>query len=553
MTIIENKSAHSWIAAERVLVELSTVAINQKDMIDKLDVINTPLRTFILIIIDLAQTNGKTEQGFHFVGRTQIQNVLKEKELGCSDALISRRLKTLCENDVCDKQIQMQAITSQAGREVNQRVNHYKIESFTPLANIIPEKKERVKKNKRITKSVIHAQKTMLAKASNGVLLSQPEDMIYFHERLFNGILDVSMRLSGQDKRDTIEVNYMVAGQPLKITSVCSSKKGSAILMMTDQRLIRVLISYCKKKIEYFRKKYTAQHGSDFNMRLIPNIFHVDIHELCDLLVMNRVNSNLDIIVGMMNRLIDTKFEVDASENKWFQEQFSAGFREVENEDGSVQHIGSDQFVIQFLTNFEAATKNEQLADIFGVEMSKLRPRYYTFSLDRRLFQSLLSANKEHLFLSHEEMAVENSGIVQRFYNWAGYHVSRRTRLTVENKWYSILDMYQFLAPGHRMDNFKRQWIRALEKYSVLNSDGNKEWEAKVEGKALVHGYYVYYKRVHGIDQFRFERDRNDHIVGDNSIHNRKNRETQQSLIFDNEQDELAISNWESSRNEPIK
>ena len=544
MTLTEAKSGNAWIADERVLVEVSSVAINQKDMIQKLDTIKEPLRKFILIIIDLANKNGPTDLGFHFVGRTQIQAQLKKRDLGCSDALVSRRLATLCEHQVCAKQIQVQGIEDKEGKTINHRRNHYKIESFGALANIIPEKKTAPKKKGRQTKSVIHAQKALLSK-SGGVVLENSDDMIYFHERLYNGILDVAMRLSAQDKRDTIEVNYVVAGQPLKITSVCSSKKGSAILMMTDQRLIRVLISYCKRKIEYFRKKYSAEHGPNFNPRLIPNLFHVDVHELCDLLSMNRVNSNLDIILGMMNRLVDTKFEVDASENTWFQEQFSAGFREAVNDDGSVDKVGSDQFIIQFLTNFEiATTKNDSLADIFGVDMSKLRPRYYTFSLDNRLFQSFLKASKEHLFLSHEEMAIENSGIVQRFYNWAGYHVSRRTRTTVENKWYSIFDMYEYLAPGHRMDNFKRQWMRALEKYAVTDND-EKQWKTGEAGKSLIHGYYVYYKRENGLDQFRFERDRNDHIVGDNSIHNRKNREAQQSLLLELELDE-STGSWGS-------
>jgi hypothetical protein len=85
----------------------------------------------------------------------------------------------------------------------------------------------------------------------------------------------------------------------------------------------------------------------------------------------------------------------------------------------------------------------------------------------------------------------------------------------MRNKWYSVVDMHEKLPPAARFDNFRTHFISALEKFAV---DGN--FKRGKAGKSLVYGYYVYYESRTDGEWFRFERDRNDSIVGDNSRHN---------------------------------
>jgi hypothetical protein len=75
--------------------------------------------------------------------------------------------------------------------------------------------------------------------------------------------------------------------------------------------------------------------------------------------------------------------------------------------------------------------------------------------------------------------------------------------------------MHEYLTPASRPDAFRMYFLRALKKF-----DQNGDWQQGKSGTSLVYGYYVYYEHRDGEDMFRFERDPDDPIVGDNSRHN---------------------------------
>ena len=511
-------------SSESVTVELSAAAVHQKALIRSLNTIPNSLKNFITTVIDIAIKNGPadSEGGKFIVGRTQIQQVLAEQGNGASDGLISRRLTELKNANICS--VEMTTL------EKSQKRNRYRIESFADLALIVPARPAKASANqadedrsrRRRAKTVVNAQRELFADDRKGLLLSGPEDIIFFNEQLFNGILDTSMRVSSRDERKSIAVTYQVAGHPLRITSSCSAREGSGLLMMTDQRAMRCIIAYCKKRIEHLKLRLTEQYGENFDRRFIPNVFHLDINELCGLMDLVVSSVNLTNVVAMMERLSDTTFEVDASENPWFRDSFSMLFREVEGE----KPLRSDRYKIQFLNNFESASENENLRDLFGDSFESLRPRFYTFSLEARLFYSLISDDSFNLFLSHEELSSERSGIVQRFYNWARAYLSGRYKAGIERKWFTLQEMHGALTPGHRIDNFRNHFLNALEKFAV-----NDKWKRGEGGTSLIYGYYVHYRREEGEDLFQIQRDKDDPIVGDNSRHNVLLRQAQIGLL----------------------
>lgn len=488
---------------DSVIIEVTELVLGQGTLVANLTSISKGQKTFLEALISTGQSIERKSDGNSLVTRKAIQASLEAKQNGSSDAMVSRRLRELLDANVATFQTHMQP-----GRK---RLNHYLIEDLSILASL-PSKKKTSTAQKRRTKSMVRTQRELFKRDDNAILLQEHKNIsIHFHERVFNGILDAAMRLSHKDSRKEIVVECQVAGAPLKITANCSSSTESSVAVLTDQRAMRSIISYCKKEIARRKAALIGEHGqSGFQATMIPNLFHLDIHDLCQLMGMTCVNKNLDQIVGMMRRLADTNFRVDATENEWFCDNFS-----LLPGGGTMDLPKSDTFEFRFLQNFELAHENSKISDLFGQDVTELRPRFYTFSLEIRMFYTLIFDNATNLFLSHEELSSERSGIIQRFYNWARAFVSGRNKNNLNQRWYSIHEMYEHLTPAARFDNFRAYFMRALQKFAV---DDN--WETGVKGLALVYGYYVYYERQNGEDMFRFERDPDDQIVGDNSRHN---------------------------------
>lgn len=506
---------------DTVVIEISLSAINQRPFVEHIKTISASMQTFLLAIIDVAKDDDSfstlnNETDTLVITRKSVQELLKSQGNGSSDSLISVRLGELKDLGVADL-----TTASLGGRK---RLNHYSILHFKDLSKLTEIKQAPpATPSRRTTKEIIHAQRELFKREEGSLLLSDPKDLILFHEQVFNGILDSCMRLSSKDKRKNIAIEFDVAGKPLKISSSCSTKDNSDIAKLSDQRAMRNIISLCKAEITKRKMKLESEHGSDFNPLMIPNMFHIDIHDMCKLMGMTSAANNISNVANMMQRLADTKFTVDASANPWFKNQFSTLYSE--------EGVQSDYFEFQFLNNLEIAHYNTKIKDLFGgADLTELKPRFYTFTLETRMYLTLISNDSTNLFLSHPGLSTENSGIIQRFYNWARAFISGRNKFKQHETWYSLFDMHDYLTPSVRLDNFRIYFLRALKRFA---KDG--EWDdKKQQGKALVYGYYVYYKRENGVDLFRIERDKEDPIVGDNSRHNillRQEEQRQRELI----------------------
>lgn len=507
------------IDTDSVIIELDQIVLTQAPLVQNLMSISAGLQTFLLNLIAATIEHGVDAGSvFHLglkpepdstnenklVTRKRLQDfILKAKgpdaTRGASDALVSKRLGELAALNVAVSKV----YTGVSGKE---KYYHYRVTDLIRLASLPPVRKHvKIKKGRR-TKTQVMLQKEFFLKDEKAIFLQGHKELsVHIHQRIFNGILDSAMRLSHKDQRQEIEVSYTVMGKPLIIRATCSTGADSGISTLTDQRAMRPIIAYCKKEIARRKAQLIAQHGENFMPSMVPNIFKLDIYDLCMLMGMKPLSENINQAVAMMRRLADTSFRVDARKNQWFKENFSM----MPGSDGVI----SDIFEFRFLSNLEIAEDHGAMADLFNAPPEELRPRFYTFSLEIRLFYSLVLDDSSTIFISHQDLSSEQSGIIQRLYNWARFWVSGRERPNVSQKWYSLVEMHEKLTPAARLDNFRIYFLRALSKKAI------GEFQLGVGGKSLVYGYYVYYQYKDGTDYFRFERDRNDPIVGDNSKH----------------------------------
>lgn len=510
---------------DSVVIEVPISITSQQALVNSLLSISEAIQSFLDSLILTAKSHGQiTEADTIIVTRKQLQETARSLGRGASDPVMSKRLTSLCELHVATLHVHK----SIEGRD---RYHLYKFSDLTALAALphVRVPKEKKTKATRRTPNSVSVQKELFIRDPNAIMLQGHKELsVFFHQQIFNGILDTAMRLSQKDTRKIIDVTYNIAGAPLYIRATCSTDIDSGIAILTDQRAMRPIISYCKKDIARKRAALAAEHGDSFEASMVPNLFRLDIHELCDLMGLQPLSENINRVVTMMQRLADTTFRVDARENSWFRENFSLMM--------GLDDVQSDVFEFRFLHNMEIAREHQTVLDMFGTSSEELVPRIYSFSLEIRLFYSLVVGDST-IFLSHQALSNERSGIIQRFYNWARGFISGRSKPGLRNKWYSITDMHQKLTPAARFDNFRRHFLTALERFAI------GEFQRGVKGEFLVYGYYVYYEKRDDGEWFRFDRDRNDTIVGDNSNHNVQLRQSYIDLIEGDDYSIIAEDN----------
>jgi len=551
---------------DTVLLELESSIVGQQKLVKNLKTIPPTLSTFLDSVVEAAIRHGKsTEDGTIILTRKRILAVSNELERGSSPALFSRRIGALTEL-ACDDGSTVATLTVTFLRSSRERLHHYKLADLTSLVGLPQLNDKKPKAKSRMSKNVVRLQKEMFRVDKNSIFIDADKPLnVHWHQAIFNGILDTAMRMSHKDKRQLIDVTYTFKGRPLYIRSTCSTDTGSGIAILTDQRAMRPIIGYCKKQIALLRTKLRATHGDAFVPSMIPNHFRMDIHDLCFHMGMKVLNENIDSAAAMMTRLYQTNFRVDASENEEFQDTFSLIFDSSD--------LASDTFEFRFLNNLDIRHENTKIDDLFGgSQLSESKPRFYTFSLEPRLFYSLVLDESPALYISHAGLSKEQSGIVQRFYNWAGNWVGRRDKAGLSNHWYEIHDFHTRLTPASRFDNFRRHLLAALEKFELKDDKrtlpqqiesieipdqpevdaanvyddsisvdiGQKAMRTKprnnrVKMSALIYGYFVEYERRETGEFVRVYRDVNDPIIGNNSKHNQLVRK---NLIEDQQYDQ---------------
>lgn len=434
----------------------------------------------------------------------QVLDASRELQRGESISLIRRRLSEL-------EKLGLLEIQKHYGSSNSARYAVYEVKDLTPLINMPHVRdlsKDKVKRS-RHSKQSITLTKDIFGCDETTIMLTGHKDVqVFWHNKLFNGILDLASRLSAKDTRTVIDVECMINNEPLIIRALCSSDAASSISMLSDQRVMRPLNGYCLKEIRRMMKKLERQHGKDFDRRLVPNRFCIDIHELCNLMGLKPSKSAIEAVVVKMRRLADTTYHVDASRSPWFQRTFSSIAFE--------NRVYSDTYEFRYINSLEIAREQGQVADLFGHTVESFTPRFYTFSLEPHLFESLMS-DRSTLFISHPGLATEQGGMVQRIYNWSKSLIGNSKKSNLEDKWFSIHDMHLNLTPAARYDNFRFHFFNTLMKFACEDV-GFKKSEG---GKSLIYGYFFHYQHINGQDYFRVERDVNDPLVGDMSPANK--------------------------------
>lgn len=491
-------------------LSLAKTAEEQREFLNFANRLPPADATFLLQLFDfLLYTPG------HQCDRDAFAEQLKKKERPNSQPIISTRLRNLIDKDL---------VTFAKQREDGVLINHYCLTSLSPLENL-PEREKKSRAPRR-TREQIKRQESLLAEDDAlNFLTMRPERMnVYVHDRVFMGILDAGMRLSAKDNRHLINTTLKVGRGNLHIKTYCTSEEDSEISTLSDLRCARSLISWAKivvrDKVEQFRVNKSQEPQPED----IDNLYCISVYDLAKFMGYSTARANLKAIRGMLKRLRQTEYEVDASENKWFQEVISMTGR-------------SDSLYFRFLNNVEIVKEYEEVADLFGdnIDIGSLEPRWYTFSFEPRTHLSIVNDvlyGDGSLFLSHKELAHEQSGIIQRFYSWARSYIGGTDKPGLINRWFTLAELHQELVPASRYDNFCRYFIRAVQKFS---KNSQPDWDHAKENQATIYGYIVTMQResMNGGYLVNIKRDRTDPIVGDNSFHQQRLRQESMALGAD--------------------
>jgi hypothetical protein len=492
--------------SSEIIFEIPKELIAQKQIILKLNVFEQKMKEFVealIISAEKSETTRDKEFPNIFFRRDFLAEQLKTLNRAHGDSIINHRVSQL-------KKLKILKTTTKRTKE--KKIFIHKISSIDEMLLLprIINKDEEKKQSRRRTKEMVIAQCDLLKNENYTVLNGNENDKAY-HERLLNGILDVTMRLSGKDTRTEITVNTEVAGAPLQIVSKTIGNK-TELAKLSDQRCQKAILSLVKNDIEIrvaklktrYQLDYPEEPEQEFQFRKekIDNLFAINIYDLCQEIGLPKKYNNALSVMGMMERLSNTVYDIDASDNEWFQRIYSLSGK-------------SDSIRIQFLQNFEVAKEPAQFLDLFGIKPGTLLPHLYTFSLDPRTFYTLIDPERISVFLSHKGMWRENSGIVQRTYNWSRAFIGGTSKSYLDGKQFDLHDMHSYLIPATRYDNFYLYFVRMLQRFCV------GDWNINGISKSIIYGYIYTYDNTNGRAKLSIERDINDPIVGDKSEHQR--------------------------------
>jgi hypothetical protein len=511
-----------------VQISIAQKAISQLELIERIDSLRKSLRLFIKVMIERASLESTdAQQDIISLSRTEIQKALKSIGAGSSVSMITRHLRYLEETGVAD--------VERSRSDKGNIKAHYKINDFFKLINLTIPPKEKEDSPEVVTNrwsdKRVRQEKLLLRARDDHHLLESPEHLkILIHEKIFNGVLDSAVRMSYRDSRtQLIETTYVYQGSPLFIKTTCRSEKDSEIMASPDQRAMRAINSLARRRMIRMIKQIKGHHGSDVVdkwddraiIQAIPNLFTIDVIEMCRLMRMPENYDGIQAVVAMLKRLNDTTFTVDCRSNPNFKEMFS------------VTGTG-DEIEFKYMHELEITREPKEVRSLKGGTKIELVPRFYSFRLETRVFLSLVFSalgQFSTLFISHPELAYERSGMVQRFYNWARMFVGSSDKVNLSNFEYDIHDMHERLAPATRLDNFKRHYIEMIERFLTTEplSESNRS------ATALIYGYYLHVTNTGSKAGIltRIERNRKDPIAGDDGPHKRRLRAQAQSALDD--------------------
>lgn len=393
------------------------------------------------------------------------------------------------------------------------------------------------------------------------ILLDSPQ--ANYAMRLMHGILHGFVRADRYDYRKVITRTPRririrnaagdVVSEEISIETSCRSHDRSAIMEFADSAIISALNAmYVEGVIRRFGPKPDPKD--------IPRHFVFDIFDLCDALGVTR--NNRHTVARRLQRVRDTMFTIHMKDAPEFRRTFAFG--------------GQDVVEFQYLTEFGYATEelleskspidssmfSEAITDqddLFGdilYDQDKgllIRnvPRFYFVSFSVYHFYYLMQNPQEHRFAYPTElMKTRNPALLGLAYSWArGFVGSRQDPAFGGSVTMTFDEYWRHVAPVSSRDTFYKLFRAMMEQFLV---DRAESYDPEGVNLANLMGYFMesdhrperldtYYKRYPSKRPRRrgpaskkdalitIYRDKDDPLVGDNSVHNQLIR--QQSLV----------------------
>jgi hypothetical protein len=410
----------------------------------------------------------------------------------------------------------------------------------------------------------------------------------------WSGVLDRSMRFdSWEEIEGNVITNSIRIGKArLTVQATTQTGKSSEIAILSDQRIIRAIVTEIVRIIEEKIEKHLEEKLADsqddlftndvwdndqggfvsapaendenpetdqLDLPHIENSFFIDVVRIARKSLGYSSPSSGTIrlqINAAIRRLYETNFRVlltaenpeaaAAMRKKYgldddtmdfrfitdLKSQFQEGFA-PEGVDAQVEDLPSRA---QYqLSNYEDLSDEEleKFIDPFH-EAELKRVRLWKISIDSHLFNRLKDKEARSIFIAHEEILRERSGLAQTLYNLLSHKIGRTNQQLTGGQEQKISTSFErlhnLLWPGRRFARFEEHFFALLRRHSkspqalakaITEANVAKRKKPFSPQKIAMFGF-IFLLSIHKGDWYiTIYRDRDDDINGDNSYHNR--------------------------------
>lgn len=290
-------------------------------------------------------------------------------------------------------------------------------------------------------------------------------------------ILDTGMRISAYDNRKEIRCKYYFgqgSGDFIEVHSTARSTDGSNIALLSDERAMRAINGVL---VDHLEKTYGPISAIDpTKIKLIDELFCFDIYDLCRRMGMTACRVNADIVRGMIERLKDTTFTIDAKNSKYFRENYSLRARRSD---------------FRFITEYFQGGGEGGESDDTG--------RYFIIKVHTAILANLILTGRS--FLCHAELNKDRDGMAHRLNNWNKSYIGVREKEKKEFV-YTLVEFRDLAMPSASVEDFQKHLIRLMKRQCIelVNDDGQSTHTEATpgwfEGETNVAWLYGYYYRL---------------------------------------------------------
>lgn len=362
--------------------------------------------------------------------------------------------------------------------EHKKKPHHHVIKSFEIYFQA---KSERVPTKSSGNKSVGNEFKSEIEKFSRasemgGLPIKTPDLEYTVQDIHLNGLFDRVMQYGELDEKlhslsDTITFAHM----PLGITA---SSTTEPLMGIADQRLVRPLLAYCRLSITESLRM--MPEGSD---RKPPNLFVISEFDICKMLGHSVARKEYrEVGVRILRRIANVVFDIDASKNHTFRKVMSFN-----------KNAETERIRMRIISNFD--------------EGDNENGRFFYFSLDERLYISMLSRNREpQFFRALNSLSREISDTIHAIHNWVRRKASSKRPNVLWDVALAPKDIHMEVMPKLDGKAFSFYLSSSLDKFQV--------WEAEGIKRYIFHGIEAE-KDTNGFrHKYRFRVNPNDDIMG---------------------------------------